>query len=110
MSLIRVKLLEPLQNENKPVVVNDLPLIDEVVFKNVDLHIEQMSTESYWLGVTDAEGRNWHFCIGLSDTPPAGVELSCSDHPGEEAGQPFPPPELTSPPNFPEPGGAAPAA
>lgn len=102
MSLIRAKLLETFQNDHKPVVDNQIPLLDEVVFKNVDLHIEQMSTEGYWIGVTDAQGQIWHFWLGLNAAPPAGVELSCTDHPGEEKGEPFPPPALTSQPHFPD--------
>lgn len=102
MSLIRVKLLETVQNDQKPVVSDGVPLLDEVVFQNVELHIEQMTTESYWIGVTDAQQNHWHFNIGLSADAPHGVEMVCTDHPGEETGQPFPPPALTDQPYFTE--------
>ena len=102
MSLTRVKLLEPFQNDHKPVVTNGIPLLDEVFFKNVDLHIEQMSTDGYWLGVTDAQSRQWHFWIGLNAEPTPSVELSCTDHPGKENGEPFPPSAFTSQPHFPD--------
>ena len=100
MSLIRAKLLEPVQNDQKPVAPDGIPLLDEVVFQNVELHIEQMSTKGYWVGVTDAQQNHRHFFIGLSADAPPSVEMSCTDHPGEETGQSFPPPDLTGHPYF----------
>ena len=49
MSLIRAKLLESVQNDGKSTAPDGSSLLDEVVFQNVELHIEQMAAKGYWL-------------------------------------------------------------
>ncbi len=38
--------------------------IDEIVAKNCDLHIEQMSTDGWYVGLDLPDGSYWQFWIG----------------------------------------------
>ena len=78
------------------------PLLDEVVFKNVDLHIERMHKDHYWMGITEPGGRALHFGFHREGQE---IEFLCAEQlpPGGAGGpeptqdrEPPPPPRVVS--------------
>jgi hypothetical protein len=52
-----------------PVIIrkNDDGTIDEIVAKDCTLHIEQMTNDGWYIGVTASDGSYWQFWIGAKN-------------------------------------------
>ena len=53
----------PLPKDERPYTESQggCPLLDEVVFTNVTVHIERMQHGYYWMGITEADDNTLHF-------------------------------------------------
>lgn len=62
-----LKRWQPLRPEKAPHTQSQggLPLLDEVVFDQVRVHIEQMNPQYYWMGITEPDGETLHFGFEL---------------------------------------------
>ena len=72
------------------------PLLDEVIFTNIDLHIEQMDEKYYWMGISEPGGNALHFGFHLEGEQ---IEFVCVEQlppgkarPPDPAVEPEPPP------------------
>lgn len=52
---------------------NDDGTIDEVVADGVSVHLEQMSTDGWFLGIDAPDGRYWQFWLGAKNSRSAVV-------------------------------------
>lgn len=62
MPLLRMLPLAPAEQPS----AGGLPLLDEVVFANVTVHIERMDETYYWVGITEADGDTLHFGFAIN--------------------------------------------
>ena len=58
---------------------NEDASLDEIVTKNCDIHLEQMSSRYWWMSIKDSEGNVYHVDFGSRCKIVAGVEKVSSD-------------------------------